>query len=116
MKDNLEHDEKHYQQLLELSSQNLKPGIQAQLNKQRHDALERLETNSGFIFAKWRPTIAMTIPAIIVATTLYFPIQQEDIQLTTDIYTDLELLMDEKQLDFLADMEVSEWLESENEG
>ncbi len=38
----------------------------------------------------------------------------EDIETTTDIYADLELLLEEDELDFLSELELSEWAYASN--
>ena len=104
-----------YQQLLDLSSQKLKPNIQARLNANRRSAVDNLQSVDNCQPKPWRFVISMAIP-IMLAVYIIFPLTSEPPVATTDLYADLELLMDEEELDFLAEMEVSEWLIDENDG
>ena len=67
-----EDDIEQYQQLLELSSQNLKPDIQAHLNEKRRHALDSLGTNSIYNGLIWRPALALTIPVMLVAMIMFY--------------------------------------------
>ena len=113
MKDN--QDIEQYRQLLDQSSRDIPLSIKTQLDKKRHQAVEQLDTGHAFSFTKWQPVFALSIPMLIIAVIMYLPIPSQQ-QPTTDIYADLQLLMEEEQLDFLGEMEVSEWLVSENGG
>ena len=112
----VEKDISQYQQLLELSSNNLKPAIKAQLNEKRRFAIDSMEADSGSKILNWRPALALSLPVILIAVVMYLPLITEQEQESTDIYADLEILMDEEQLDFLSEMEVSEWMVAENGG
>ena len=104
-----------YRQLLEQSSRDISPSMKAQLDDKRRLAVEQLDTGHVFSFTKWQPALAIGIPLFVIAIILFLPIPSHQ-QTVPDIYADLELLMDEDQLDFLGEMELSEWLVSETDG
>jgi len=114
MKDKSEIEVEHYKQLLDQTSRHLSPAIHAQLDENRRHAMAHLETNRNYKISNWRPVFAFTIAIFVIAVFLIYPQTTE--QPATDIYADLELLMDEEQLDFLADMDVSGWIVSANDG
>ncbi len=104
-----------YRQLLDQSCRDMSPSVNAQLDEKRRLAVEQLDTGLVFSFTKWQPALALSISLFVITTILYLPIPSQQ-QTVPDIYADLELLMDEDQLDFLGEMELSEWLVSENDG
>jgi len=120
MTDNLKTDNqlnlKQYQQLLDKSTKQLNPDIRAGLDQSRRNAIDMLDNNVGTQTHFWRPVIALVVPLFAVAAFIFYPTAVEEEIPTTDIYADLETLMDEEQLDFLAEIEVSEWIANENEG
>ena len=117
MNNELDQDIQQYQQLLKQSSKDLDPAIKARLNEARQNAVNSLDDSPGFARLFWQPALALSIPIIAIASLFIFSEPDQYQQASSDFYADLEILMDEEeQLDFLADMEISQWIESENEG
>jgi hypothetical protein len=54
------------------------------------------------------------IPLTVVALVMIYPTPLEDIQTPSDFYADLELLLDEDELDFLSELELSQWADASN--
>ncbi|MCP3675911.1 MAG: hypothetical protein GY829_15790 [Gammaproteobacteria bacterium] len=104
-----------YRQLLDQSCRDMPGSVNAQLDEKRRLAVELLDTGHVFSFTKWQPVLTLSISLFVIIIILYLPIPSQQ-QTVPDIYADLELLMDEDQLDFLSEMELSEWLVSANEG
>ena len=100
--------------LLEQSSDNLNPAVKAKLNAARIQAVESLESSRFNFSTIFKPAIAFMIPLTVVALVMIFPTPLEDIQTSNDIYTDLELLLDEDELDFLSELELYEWADASN--
>lgn len=116
MNNELDQDIQQYQQLLKQSSDNLEPAIKARLNVARQNAVDSLDDPSSLGKLFWQPALALSIPVIAIASLFIFSEPEQQQQAASDFYADLEVLMDEEQLDFLADMEVAQWIESENGG
>ncbi len=106
-----------YRNLLDLSSQHLKPSITAQLDQNRRATVDQMDSQPTFFTSIWQPATVLLIPAfLMVGFFLYTPDVTELEPAANDIYADLEILEDENQLEFLAELDVSEWLTNENEG
>lgn len=114
--DSSQSDIDHYKELLEQSCHQLNPATIAQLDVKRRHAVTMLEKNSDNHLTRWQPAFAISIAALIFTVLIIFPLPLEQQANSTDIYTDLELLMDEEQLDFLANLDISEWIVSSNDG
>jgi hypothetical protein len=95
--------------LLDQSTDNLSPAVKAKLNSARIQAVESLESSRFDFSIIFKPALAFMIPLTIVALVMIYPTPLEDIQNSTDIYADLELLLDEDEIDFLSELELSEW-------
>ncbi len=113
---NPQQEEKYYQELLDLSSHHLKPSVKAQLNENRRLAVDQLDNKSMFKSALLQPATALLIPVLLIVGLLFSTPDEVNLQVTdTDIYSVLELLEDEEQLEFLAEFDVSQWLIDEGE-
>jgi len=105
-----------YQDLLNLSCKHIKPSVKAQLDDSRRLAIEQSTNKSTFLNSIWQPAMVLFIPAFLLVGLLFqTPGNIEQPAVVTDIYSDLELLEDEDQLEFLAELDVSQWLIDEND-
>ena len=100
--------------LLDQSSDNLRPAVKAKLNAARIQAVESLESSRFNFSSIFKPAFAFMVPLAVVALVMIYPTPLEDVQTATDIYTDLEFLLDEDELDFLSDLELYEWADASN--
>ncbi len=107
---------RQYKNLLDLSTEHLEPSIKARLDEGRRQALDDSESHSFLKTIFFRPAMAFVIPAFILAVVLLQPNTETPEPIDYDIYDDLQLLEEEDQLEFLAELNVSEWLVNENEG
>ncbi len=107
---------KQYKKLLDLSTEHLDPSIKARLDESRRQVLDDSESHSFLKTIIFRPAMAFVIPAFILAVVLLQPNTEVPEAIEYDIYADLQLLEEEDQLEFLAELNVSEWLVNENEG
>ena len=100
-----EQDPLTYKDVLEQSTTDLSPSIKAHLNASRRAAMSSFEYSSSTHI--WKPAMALLIPVIAVTMIMLNTAHQEIPD--SDLYSDIELLIDEEQLDFLADLDISEW-------
>jgi len=107
---------KQYKELRDLSTEHLQPSIKARLDEGRQQALEGSKSNDLLKNIFWQPAMAFVFPAFILAVVLLQPNTEVSEPIEHDIYADLQLLEEEDQLEFLAELNVSEWLVNENEG
>ncbi len=111
-----------FRSLLNDVSNKTSDDINKRLNESRAQAVEQLaqghSASSLMSFPMWRPALALSVPALIVASLLLSPQESNQnlgVSSEFDIYADLELLADEEQLDFLVDLDFSEWMAIEND-
>lgn len=107
---------KQYKDLLDLSTENLQPSIKARLDEGRRQALEPSDNQSFLKTIFWRPAMAFVIPLFVLAVVFLQPETEVSMQSEYDFYADLQILEEEDQLEFLAELNVSEWMVNENEG
>jgi len=100
--------------LLEQSSVHLNPAVNAKLNAARSHAMDSLDSSAFNFSTLFKPFIAFMLPLFVVALVMIYPTPHENIQTSDDIYADFEFLMDEEELDFLSDLELSEWADNSN--
>lgn len=105
-------DDLSYRDVLEQSTKDLNPSITAQLNSSRRDAIASIDSSSKFQSMLWRPAIALFVPVIAVTMITLNTVNEE--LPDADFYSDLELLVNEEQLDFLVDLDISDWQGSES--
>lgn len=103
-----------YKHVLEESTTDLNPVINARLNASRREALSLLEPKqtNGLMSLIWRPAIALLIPVMAVTMFSLNTLNEESPE--TDLYSDIELLIDEEQFDFLIELDISEWQDIES--
>ena len=118
MNDKFEQDMSQYKQLLDNSVEELDPKITEQLNSSRKLALETISKGKTWSIASlvWRPALALLIPALVISGIFFIPNTTEQEQSAADFYADLEILMDEEELEFLTELEISQWIDPESEG
>ena len=100
--------------LLDQSSDNLTPAVRAKLNTVRTQAVDSIDASRFNFFTLFKPAIVFMMPLTVVALVMIYPTPLEEIQVSTDIYADLELLLDEDELEFLGDLELYEWADASN--
>lgn len=96
-----------YSDVLEKSTGNLSSSINARLNESRRDAIASIDQSPPVASMFWRPALALLAPVMIV-TVIMLNVSNEELA-EADLYTDIELLIDEEELDFLTDLDISEW-------
>jgi len=112
----LQQQTEQYKDLLDLSTEHLQPSIKARLDDGRRQALDDSEKISFLKTIFRQPAMALVIPLFILAVVFLQPKTEVSSPPEHDIYADLQLLEEEDQLEFLAELNVSEWLVIENEG
>ena len=102
-----------YKHVLEESTTDLNPAINAHLNASRREALSLLEPKQTNLMSLiWRPAIALLIP--VLAVTMFSLNTYKEESPETDLYSDIELLIDEEQFDFLIELDISQWQDIES--
>ena len=101
-----------YAEVLEKSTLKLSSSINARLNESRRDAIASIDQPATLTSMIWKPAFTLLAPVMIV-TMIMLNISNEDIS-EAELYTDIELLIDEEQLDFLIDFDISEWQVAES--
>ena len=89
---------------LEQSCDDLKPTIEQQLNARRNLALREPTRRSWLKFAM--TAVPLTL---VFALWIQYP-EQHLSQEQAAFYNDIDYLLEEEEMDFLADMDVSNWL------
>jgi len=123
---------------LERSTETLDSNTKQQLDKARHLSLDKviirrstkgalLKLANSLLNLKDQyltTSLAFALPMVLIASLLLTNLDFHSINQTldsnttntgVDIYADIDLLADEQQLDFLAELDISDWLLSEDE-